>query len=187
MSSCYSCALLLHCVPFMFFFHFPCCHVHSWFFHFSFNVCCICLSLSLALGMMAAAAWLHLAGQQAAGNVPWVGANSHEKVERLQQRYQSTMLLLQNFQPGGPCPPAAAPAPRFSAGVPPVSHSFFVFSHPPFFVFFHFFIFHFALKKCFRCQALSSRSLGFALHSPNLLISHLAGFIRRCMNQMCRE
>ena len=52
--------------------------------------------------MVAAEARSLAAGQQAAGTVPRVGTNDHEEVQRLQNTYQSTMLLLQNFQLGGP-------------------------------------------------------------------------------------
>ena len=34
--------------------------------------------------------------KQTVGTVPWVGANNHEERQRLQNKYQSTMLL-----PGG--------------------------------------------------------------------------------------
>ena len=37
-----------------------------------------------------------------AGTVPWVATNSQEDWQRLQNTRQSTMLVLQNFQPGGP-------------------------------------------------------------------------------------
>ena len=52
--------------------------------------------------MVAAEPPLHAAGQQAAGIVPCFGANSNEDMHRLQDEYQSNMLLLQHFQPGGP-------------------------------------------------------------------------------------
>ena len=38
----------------------------------------------------------------------------------------------------------------------------------------HFFLILNWFFICFRCHALSSRSLGFGLHSPNLFVSHLA-------------
>ena len=56
-------------------------------------------------------------------------------------------------------------SPRCPAGFPTLSRSFFSF-----------FIFYFSIfLHSFRCRALSSRSLGFGRHSPNLLVSHLVG------------
>ena len=53
--------------------------------------------------MEAAKAKLHVAGQQVAGTVPWIGTNSREEWQRLtHKKCQSTMALLQNVQPGGP-------------------------------------------------------------------------------------
>ena len=57
---------------------------------------------SLPLGVVAAEARLHVAGQQLAGIVPWVGAMSNEEMQRLQDKCQCNMLLLQNFQLVGP-------------------------------------------------------------------------------------
>ena len=55
------------------------------------------LECSLPLGMVAAEAQLHVAGQQAAGTVPLVGSNDQEERQRLRNKYQSSMLLYQNF------------------------------------------------------------------------------------------
>ena len=47
------------------------------------------LERTLPLGMVAAETRLHVAGQQAAGTVLWVGANSQEEWQRLTSQYQS--------------------------------------------------------------------------------------------------
>ena len=57
---------------------------------------------SLALGVVAAEARSHVAGHLTAGIVPGVGASSIEEMRRTQDKYQSTMHLLQHFQPGEP-------------------------------------------------------------------------------------
>ena len=59
-------------------------------------------SCNLAQGMVAVEARVHVAERLATRTLPWSGANDHEEVQRLQNTYQSTMLLLQNFQRGGP-------------------------------------------------------------------------------------
>ena len=54
------------------------------------------LACSLALEMVWVEARLHVAVQQAAGIVPWVGASSDEEVQRLRETYQNSLHLLQN-------------------------------------------------------------------------------------------
>ena len=46
--------------------------------------------------------WLHVAGHQAAGIVPWVGAHSVENVQRVHGEHRSRMHLLKNFRLGSP-------------------------------------------------------------------------------------
>ena len=43
------------------------------------------LECTLALGVVASEARLHVAGQHAAGTLPWVGASSTEETQRLQE------------------------------------------------------------------------------------------------------
>ena len=49
--------------------------------------------------------------------------------------------------------------------------------HVPFFRVFFSLLHYSMFFSFFRCRALSSRSHGFGLHSPNLLISHVAGLV----------
>ena len=53
-------------------------------------------------GMVAAEARPHVAGQQAAGILPWVDAHSNEDVQRLRDEHKNIGHLHQNFQLGGP-------------------------------------------------------------------------------------
>ena len=59
------------------------------------------LECSLSLGMVAAEARLHVVGQQAAGTVPWVGANNHEE---LMQRHQNQVPSSKNSSTGADDP-----------------------------------------------------------------------------------
>ena len=71
-------------------------------------------------------------------------------------------------------------APLVTRQCPVLFSSLLILSFLHFFILDHFSVFHvihFHVVSFFRCFALGSRSLGFGLHSPYLLISHLAGLI----------
>ena len=73
------------------------------------------------------------------------------------------------------CCCSCAPLPRWCPVDPVMFFMFFCCSSCFFVPFFSCFSFIFNVSQWFHCYALSCGSFGFGLHSPNILISHLAG------------